>query len=172
MFRSNARNLPFHKYFPRTNENPTCWHDSGERCHAHDDPQSRAGRDRQNIRGSNGLVRSAGSTRHRTRRGELGYVGTSRPRRRSRMVDRYRQRLRTVRQCRPAPVAPCDGLSCRGGAASTPAAHGIVRTGHRRHAGSLVFNVQLPTSNFRSFLHRGLSVPVSALGSWALAVGS
>lgn len=52
------------------------------------------------------------------------------------MVDRRRGRGESCGERRAPTVAPGDVSRCRG-AAPTPAAHGIVRTGHRRPAGQL-----------------------------------
>ena len=106
------------------------WHDSGQvLVHARQHHTETRGAAIDH--GGQRMVRSAGSAGHRTRAQQLGSGCAWRTWRRSRVVDRRRQRRESNGEHRAPTLAPCDGVSRRCGARSTPAAHGIERTGHR-----------------------------------------
>ena len=134
------RNSPFDNNLHSTRRSSSLWHDSGHMCwrmnlsaitrHEHQ-PSITAARDWFEALDQRaiGRVTAGGLPRYSASMVTIVTGGsTSRPR-------------QTGREHRPR-LAPGDRVSRRRGAASTPAAHGIVRTGHRRHARLLERHLQ------------------------------
>ena len=124
--------------FPRLRRVRRFWYESGE-CPGRDDRQLR-----KQARASavadvrQRMVRRAGPTGAWTRARSLDGVCAARARRRSGLVDRRCDCDQSCSERRSTAVAPGNSVSRGRGAAPTPAAHRIVRTGHRRQESLLI----------------------------------